>query len=126
MNTLTIIALILILLGGIGAILLAVGQSKSSQADKSEIINTTQNENKDLKARLVEIKDERDKLSITLEARDKKSQEQNQNIESLSNKLVEKSEYIEKYVSGGNNYPYIEMNRVQSDNGKDDRFVFPY
>lgn len=124
MNTLTIISLALIFFGGIGAILLSIGQSISSQADKTEIISTTQNENKDLKIRLTEIKNERDKLNISLEARDKRIQEQNQNIESLSNKLVEKSEYIENYISGGGNYPHIEMNRVVSDSGKEDVYVF--
>jgi hypothetical protein len=45
MNGLTVAALGLIFLGGIGAILLVIGQAKSSQEDKLEIINTTKNEN---------------------------------------------------------------------------------
>lgn len=124
MNTLTIVGLILIFLGGIGGIILAIGQSQSSQADKSEIIETTKNENKDLKNQITELKSERKKLSNTLEARDKRIQEQNQNIESLSNKLVEKSEYIQEFISGENRYPYVEIKKVKGDNGKGDVFLF--
>lgn len=124
MNTLTIIGLALIFIGGIGAILLTIGQSIGSQADKSEIINTAQNENKDLRIQLTEIKNERDKLNASLEARDKRIQGQNQNIESLSNKLVEKSEYIEEFMTGKNRYPYIEMKRIRGDSDKLDVFSF--
>lgn len=102
MNTLTFIGLALILFGGIGAILLAIGQARTSYNDKTEIIST-------LKQEVSELKVEREKLNTELEFRDKKIQEQNSKIETLSNKLVEKSEYNEKYISGGNSYPLIEL-----------------
>ena len=49
MNVLTITALVLIFLGGVGAILLTIGQSISSSQDKKDIINTTKEENINLK-----------------------------------------------------------------------------
>ncbi|MNR59322.1 hypothetical protein D3C85_1805560 [compost metagenome] len=58
MNTLTIIALILIFLGGLGAILLTIGQSLSSADDKKDIMDTTKSENKILKDELSQIRKE--------------------------------------------------------------------
>jgi hypothetical protein len=99
-------------LGGIGGIILALGQARSSSDDKTEIINTTKNENKELKQQILELKDERATLNDILGTRDKKINQQNSKIESLSNKLIEKSEYIEKYISGGNSYPHIEIKTI--------------
>lgn len=107
MNILTFLGLSLIFLGGVGAILLAIGQARSSFNDKTEIIST-------LKQEVSELKTEREKLNLDLESRDKKIQEQNAKIESLSNKLVDKSEYIEKYISGGNSYPHIELGSLKN------------
>jgi predicted PurR-regulated permease PerM len=84
MNTISIIALILIFLGGVGAILLTIGQSISSTDDKTDIINTTKNENSALKKDLIEIKRERDSLNKTLALRDSNIQKQNKNIIDLS------------------------------------------
>ena len=66
MNTMTLIALCLIFLGGIGAILLTIGQSISSSKDKSEIIKSVKIENDALKNDIKEIKDERVKLGLEL------------------------------------------------------------
>lgn len=109
MNFITIVSLGLIFFGGIGAILLVIGQSISSQADKTEIISTTQNENKDLKIQLIEIKEERNKLASTLEARDIKLHEKNDTIIELNQKLSEKSEYIKNYVTGGDSWCYFSV-----------------
>lgn len=95
MNTLTIIALSLIFLSGIGAILLTIGQSISSSQDKSDIINNTKEENKDLKKELSEIKSERKKLAEELNKR--------------NDELQEKSDYIEKYLTGGEGFPFIQI-----------------
>lgn len=124
MNTITIIGLILIFIGGIGAILLAVGQFQSSESDKSEIINITKNENTDLKNQITELKNESNILNDTLEERDKRIRQQNQEIKSLSIKLVEKAEYIEEFVAGKNRFPFVEMKKVLNDKGKADVFVF--
>ena len=117
MNTLTIIGIFLVFLGGIGGIILALGQAHSAQNDKKEIISTTKSENKDLKSRIVELKEERIKLSTMLEERDKRISEQNLKIESLNNQLIEKSDYIQKYISGGNSFPSIDVNGIPDETG---------
>lgn len=124
MNTITIIGLILIFIGGIGAILLAIGQFQSAKSDKSEIITITTNENTVLKNQITELKNEGKILSDNLEIRDKRIRQQNQEIKSLSNKLVEKSEYIEEFVAGKNRFPFVEMKKVINNKGKADVFVF--
>lgn len=82
MNTITIAALILIFLGGVGAILLTIGQSISSGKDKDDIINTTKDENTELKKLLKE--------------RDSNISKQNGEILELSKQLRQKSEQIIK------------------------------
>lgn len=109
MNTISIIALILIFFGGIGAILLTIGQSISSSADKNDIINTTKEENRHLKTQLDEIKRERDLLNETLEKRDENISSQNKSIIDLSNKLADQSEYIQNFVTGGKGFPVISL-----------------
>jgi len=112
MNLISIIALIFIFLGGVGAILLTIGQSISSSEDKNDIINTTKNENLFLKHELNEIKKERDSLSRILEKRDLNIQHQTSNIIHLSNKLSEKSEYIQNYITGGDGYLLLDMRQL--------------
>lgn len=109
MNTISIVSLFLIFLGGIGAILLTIGQSISSTSDKNDIINTTKSENSLLKKELKEIKKERDALNNALEKRDFNIQEQSKNIIALSQKLTEKSEYIQNYITGGNSFPFLDI-----------------
>ncbi len=109
MNTWTILALIFIFLGGIGAILLTIGQYKSSSRDKNDIINITKSENKGLKKDIAELKNEREVLRKELIRRDSLLQKRNDTIVELSNKLSEKSEYIQKYLTGGNGYPFIDI-----------------
>ena len=109
MNTISIIALILIFFGGVGAILLTIGQSISSSADKNDIINTTKEENRHLKTQLDEIKRERDLLSESLEKRDENISNQNKSIIDLSNKLADQSDYIQNFVTGGKGFPIISL-----------------
>ena len=116
MNTLTIVALGLIFLGGIGAILLTIGQSISSSQDKSDIINTTKSENTNLKKDIAELKRERDELSEALAKRDLILQERNDTIIELNHKLSEKSEYIQNYLTGGTGYPVIDIENFATDN----------
>lgn len=123
MNTISIIALILIGLGGIGAILLTIGQSISSNEDKNDIINTTKSKNLELKEQLIEIKKERDSLESTLGLRDANIHEQNKNIIDLSQKLTQKSEYIQDYLTGGEGFIFLEMRKV-SGNKQYDKFMF--
>jgi hypothetical protein len=80
MNTITIIALVLIFSGGIGAILLTIGQTVSSAKNKNEIINITKEENIKLKIDLAEIKEERNELSKALTKRDSAIEEKNDKI----------------------------------------------
>jgi hypothetical protein len=124
MNTLSIVALILIFLGGVGAILLSIGQSISSAGDKNDIINTTKNENASLKKELAEIRKERDALSHTLEQRDSNIQEQNKSIISLSEKLAEKSEYIQNYLTGGKSFPFLDIREFPRNINEPQKFLF--
>ena len=80
MSTTILIALILIGLGGIGGILLVIGQANSSSIDKADIINTTKNKNNELKEQIVELKNERKKLNKNLKARDNRIQKQQKKI----------------------------------------------
>ena len=124
MNIIIIIGISLIFLGGIGGIILAIGQAQSAREDKQEIISTTKTENIDLKLQILELKDEREKLNKLLEMRDKKISDQNQKIESLSNQLIEKSDYIQNYLSGGDSYPYVDINGIPNEKGENAAITF--
>ena len=123
MNTLTIIALILIFLGGLGAILLTIGQSLSSADDKKDIMDTTKSENKILKDELSQIRKEWDELNKTLTLRDANIREQNKNIIELSTKLANQSKYIQDFVSGGDSYLFLDMRKL-SPKGSITSFMF--
>jgi hypothetical protein len=124
MNTISIIALCFIFLGGVGAILLTIGQSISSTADKNDIINTTKSENAQLKNDLAEIKTERDSLSKNLELRDSNIRDQNKEIIALSEKLREKSDYIQEYLTGSQSFPYINYLETQNKQSNAKRIFF--
>lgn len=109
MNALTYIALALTFIGAVGSILLFIAQNQSSAKDKKDIIENATKENKVLNERISELRSEREELKIDLEARDRKIDSQNLKIESLNNLLLEKSDYIQTYVTGGNNYPMVEV-----------------
>jgi hypothetical protein len=124
MNIITIIGISLIFLGGMGGIILAIGQARSANEDKQEIITTTKDENKELKSQIQELKGEREKLNKLLEIRDKKIGDQNQKIESLSNQLIEKSDFIQKYISGGDSYPCVDINGIPDEKGENKAITF--
>lgn len=124
MNLLSVIALILIFLGGLGGILLTIGQYKSSAVDKSDIINTTKIENAKLKQDLKEIKNERDSLNKTLEKRDLSLAEQTAEIISLNRKLQDKSNYIQNYLTGGNSFPFLEVQESRNSKSDAQRSLF--
>jgi len=42
----------------------------------------------------------------------------------LASKITNQAQYIEKYISGGESYPHVEMKRVAGQNGRDDSFLF--
>lgn len=105
MNSLTLIALTFIAIGGIGAILLTIGQTLSSQEDKSEIIGT-------LKADLTELKSERDTLSKKLDEQDSLLEDKTKKIIELNESLRHQSKYIEDYVTGGDSYPFALLEGV--------------
>ena len=109
MDNLTILALFLIFLGSVGGILLVFGQAQSSADDKSEIITSVKSENETLKTTLNKLYTESDKLKKVLKNRDEKIQNQNTKIDKLNTKLLDKSEYIESYLSGGISYPIVEI-----------------
>ncbi|MEX8546198.1 MAG: hypothetical protein V5804_01235 [Mucilaginibacter sp.] len=124
MNTITIVALVLIFGGGIGAILLTVGQSISSSKDKSDIINTTKQENIALKNDIKELRKERNELNNELVKRDNKLQKRNDKIIELSQRLSDKSEYIQNYLTGGNGYPVVDIEKFATDNYNENKGLF--
>lgn len=120
MSLLSIIALTLIFIGGIGAILLSISQSFEAAKDKQEMINLTKTENRELKSQLSDLKKERDNLKSDLEKRDQRIQDQTAAIIELNNKLVEKTDYISDHLTGGEGYPFIVTNSLKSRNPSDD------
>ncbi len=114
MSTLSIIALTLIFLGGVGAILLAISQNFSSAKDKQDILNLTKAKNDELQTHLVEIKSERDSLKNDLKHRDEKIQKQSDTIIQLNHQIVEKSNYIKDYLTGGDGYPFITTKGIKT------------
>ena len=115
MSTITIVALGLVFLGGIGAILLAIGQANSASKDKTEIIDITKKENAKLKTDIAELKSERNELSAELSNRDSILQRKNDIIIELNQKLSAKSEYIKNYLTGGIGYPVLYLTRIKAD-----------
>lgn len=113
MDGFQLVALILIGLGSLGGILLVVAQSKSAAIDKTDIINSVTSENDILKLQLATLNTESSKLKKALSKRDKKIQSQTDKITELNNKLLDKSEYIEKYLSGGDNYPFVYITHIK-------------
>lgn len=124
MNALTILGLILIFIGGFGAILLSIGQYKSSAQDKFDIIKVTKDENTKLKIDIKELKLERISLSQALAERDNELKLQNNEVKRLNEKLVEKSEYIEEFVDGRNRFLYVEMKRILDEKSEKHNVVF--
>lgn len=88
MTILSIIALALIFLGGIGGILLAVSQSLEASKTKQDIIRTTQEENLKLKDQLLELRRERDSLKLDLEQRDERIQQQTSMLQAKSDQII--------------------------------------
>lgn len=88
MTILSIIALALIFLGGIGGILLAVSQSLEASKTKQDIIRTTQEENLKLKDQLLELRTERDSLKLDLEQRDERIQQQTSMLQAKSDQII--------------------------------------
>jgi hypothetical protein len=120
MSILSIAALVLIFLGGVGAILLTVAQSFEGAKDKQEMIDFTKTENRELKDQLIDIKKERDILKSDLEKRDERIQTQTASIIKLNEQLVEKSNYISDHLTGGKGYPFIVTSSIKTTNPKND------
>lgn len=123
MNLTIIIALALIFLGGIGAILLVVGQAQSSAADKKDLVDLTKSENAQLKIRLHELEKERKSLKEDLEIRDNRIKSQTDTIIELNNQLVNKSDYISDYLIGGKGFPIIYTSSLKTVNPTQDEKI---
>lgn len=85
-------------------------QIRGSEKDKRDIITTLQS---DLKV----IRSERDELSRQLEARDTLLDIRDKKIVDLQMRLDEKTQYIQDYLTGGNNLPLLILEGVQSEDG---------
>lgn len=123
MSTLSISALVLIFLGGVGAILLTIAQSVESAKDKQEMIDLTKNENRVLKDQLNELQRERDSLKNDLEKRDERIQTQTSEIIGLNQRLVEKSDYISDHITGGKGYPFIFCSSIKAKDPRNDEKI---
>lgn len=101
-NGWTIFAYVLILLGGVGAILLGIQQSISAYNDS---IKNTESHEKTQNIVVDKSKETQNELKRRADIIDKKNKE----IKKLQDKLIDKSEFIEKYISGGNSYPILHV-----------------
>jgi hypothetical protein len=119
MNLISVIALVMIFIGGIGAILLTIGQAKDSARDKQDLIDVTKDENTQLKTQLTDLQKERNDLKSDLEKRDDRINEQTTTIIDLNKQLVEKSNYISNYLIGGKGFPLVTTSSIQASNPKD-------
>lgn len=88
--------------GSVGGIWLAIEQFRISV-----------NENLKLEKQLTDLQSERNNLKADLEKRDSRIHEQTQNIVLLNEKLVEKSDYISNYLTGGKGFPVISISPIK-------------
>jgi hypothetical protein len=112
MNTITVVGLALIFLGGIGAILLTIGQSISTTKDKNEILQNTKDENIKLKDDIIELRSERQELNMQLAQNDSILQQKNDLIIKLNQKLADKSDYIHDYLTSKGGYPIVYLRKL--------------
>jgi hypothetical protein len=103
--TLTNVAYLFILLGGIAGIVLAIEQASGSKQDKEDIIKT-------LNTEVSSLREERNKLNKDLKKRDKSIKKQNDKIEDLNLEIFEQSKFIKQYISGGDGFPLIEVKKI--------------
>lgn len=111
------IAFTLLIGGGVGAVLLAISQSLNSAQDKSELVKLTTEKNAELKQQLLDLQIERTQLKDELEDRDKRIHVQQDKILNLSSQLVEKSDYITNFLTGGKGFPIITPSIIRTSNG---------
>ena len=108
MNTLTLFGFIL---SGVAALLIYFGQKQSSDSDKRDIITE-----------LKDVQKERNELRRDLEKRDEEIKDQSVTVISLQNQLIEKSNRLNDFLTGGDGYPIV---RVTFENkGPQSKFIF--
>ena len=113
-NGWTIFAYVLILLGGVGAVILGWQQSISAYYDS---VKNTESHEKTQNIVADKSKETQNELKKRADIIDKKNKE----IKKLQDKLIDKSEFIEKYISGGNSYPIlhaVELGNLQNSPSK--------
>ncbi|MDF2192568.1 hypothetical protein [Paraflavitalea sp. CAU 1676] len=121
MDTWAITSLILVFLGGIIG---AIGQSRGTSKDKNEIMDHTTTTSDQLQSKIIELQNENHKLTNSIKERDQKIGSQNEEIIVLNRKLVDKSEYIENYLTSKKAHPNIILNRILGNGRKSDKFCF--
>lgn len=107
-------------MGAIASIAVLIAQQLASQKDKEEIIK----ELVDVKGELGDVKHERNELRVDLEKRDARIDEQTQEIIHLNRQLVEKSDKLTDFVTGGNGYPIINISPIHQGSSTDGSFRF--
>ena len=117
MHNLLIAALVFVFLGNIAAICIVIIQSRTSAADKDQIIQTSNENNENLKIQLLEIKEERKKLKIDLEERDKENKLLSEEILKLNRELIEKSDELNKFLGASDAYPILLVSSSKSNIG---------
>ena len=107
MDNWTIFFLVLIFIGSIGGVLFSIKQLNSAEDSQKEIIDNLKSNagelresNKYLKSELHNLSGDNDSLRKNLKERDEKLSVQNKKIESLNNKIFEKSEFIQNTLFG--------------------------
>lgn len=116
-NIWTNIAYCLICGGAVGGVLLAILQARGAENDKITTLEYYKSNNDSLKK---ETKD----LKAVIEKRDSLINTKQDEIKSLQSDMFEKSNFIEKYISGGNSYPYVKIQEIHNLENKPTKYIF--
>lgn len=116
-NFWTYFAYFMILFGTVGGILLAIIQAKGAENDNKKQLTAHQNTINFLKNTTNSLKED-------LKNRDEKINSQQEEIKQLYKILSGKSDFIEKYISGGKSFPYVKIEEIQNINNQPTKYLF--
>lgn len=113
----TYFAYFMILFGTVGGILLAIIQAKGAKEDSEKQLKGHQKT-------IVFLKNTTSSLRKDLKNRDEKINSQQEEIKELYKVLSGKSDFIEKYISGGNSFPYVKIEEIQNIDHQPTKYFF--
>lgn len=100
-----------------GGILLAIIQAKGSEKDNKNQLKAHENT-------IAFLKNTTSSLRKDLKIRDEKIDSQQEEIKELYKILSGKSDFIEKYISGGNSFPYVKIEEIQNIDYQPTKYLF--